>query len=262
MDLPYRLGRLCAAALAVSCASCTTHQSWPPLAPSSSAGVPSGGTGDDALVRSLPLCIASERWSAGELGASVLYRYKREGRRLSVGYFVYWTAERPWGPNFLSYAVLPALLIDAFYSHLFFVFPGVQRVMYGPGDIEGARVVYQQSSDGHWTPVSALTDDGAHHEVELAPDEFVDSDGTVVLTTDVWSHQLGARRAEHPGHALRQRTACFVGASMAPLTPEIADAFRLGSAEHPRRAPPAWKLERARAPQRVAKVGPADVSSR
>ena len=107
---------------------------------------------DDDIVRSLPVCIAAKSWSAGQLGTSVLYRYRREGKRLSVGYFVYWTTERPWGPNALSYSVLPALFIDAFYSHLFFMFPGAQRLLHGPGDIEGARIVYEENEDGRWLP--------------------------------------------------------------------------------------------------------------
>ena len=132
---------------------------------------------DDAIVRSLPVCIAAKSWSAGKLGTSVLYRYHREGKRLSVGYFVYWTTERPWGPNALSYSVLPALFIDAFYSHLFFMFPGAQRLLHGPGDIEGARIVYEENEDGRWLPVAGAVDDAFHREVALSPSDFVDSAG-------------------------------------------------------------------------------------
>src|SRR5215208_3108835 len=47
---------------------------------------------DDAdIVRTLPVCIASPAWSAGELGRSVLFHARRDGRRMTVGYFVYWT---------------------------------------------------------------------------------------------------------------------------------------------------------------------------
>jgi hypothetical protein len=228
--------------LSVPCQNCARNQAWP-LA---HAGAPRAGPGhianDDALVRSLPVCIASENWSAGELGASILYRYERAGKTLSVGYFVYWTAERPWGWNALSYAVLPALVIDAFYSHLFFVFPGAQHFMYGPGDVEGARIAYEQKDDGTWVAVSAVADDATHREVRLLPADFVDGAGVVVLTTDVWSHQLGAHRVEREGHRPPSRSACYVGASLAPLTPDIAEAFRLGSPRDPRRAPPAWNL--------------------
>jgi ABC-type transporter Mla maintaining outer membrane lipid asymmetry permease subunit MlaE len=42
---------------------------------------------------------------------------------------------------------------------------------------------------------TAVADDGSHHEVQLTPDDFVDSRGRVVLMTGVWSHQLGAKGA-------------------------------------------------------------------
>ena len=199
-------------------------------------------TADDDI-RSLPVCVASQSWSAGELGPSILYHYKREGRTMSVGYFVYWTTERPWGKNALSYAVLPALFIDAFYSHFFFLFPGAQRLLHGPGDVEGARVVYEQQDDGRWTPVSAVASDGFHHEVPLAVDDFVDRDGRVVLMTDVWSHQLGAKGGRSFADGRSQDLKCFGGDTMSPLTEEIARLFRLGSPSDPRRARPAWRLD-------------------
>src|SRR5262249_31747551 len=148
---------------------------------------------DDTIVPDLPVCVASKSWAAGELGKSILYHARRDGKTLTVGYFVYWTTERPWGNNALSYSVLPALFIDAFYSHTFFLFPGVRDLMYGPGDIEGARVTYEQGDDGRWVPTSAVASNAFHTEVELAPEDFVDSDGRVLLMTDVWSHQLGAK---------------------------------------------------------------------
>jgi len=241
MTLLHRLAR--AAFASAMCLSCAGNLCWPAAHGASReapASMASTTTDDDALVRSLPVCVASKVWSSGELGSSVLYRYEREGRRLTVGYFVYWTAERPWGSNALSYAVLPALLIDAFYSHLFFVFPGAQQVIYGPGDIEGARIVYEQNDQGRWVPVAGAADDAVHREVRLAPEDFVDEDGAVVLTTDVWSHQLNARRV--PGPRSPRATACFVGPSLSPLTSAIASAFRMGSPDEPRRASPAWNL--------------------
>jgi hypothetical protein len=206
----------------------------------------------DIDIRQLPVCVASS-WSAGELGRSILYHYKREGRRMTVGYFVYWSTERPWGKNTLSYTVLPALFIDAFYSHLLFMFPGAQRLIHGPGDIEGARVVYEQQDDGRWTPVSAVGSDGFHREVPLSTDDFVDRQGRVILMTDVWSHQLGAKGARALASEADSVT-CFGGDSMAPMTDEIARMFRLGSPSDPRRAPPAWKLDLP--PVRVALSAP------
>src|SRR2546423_157770 len=104
MLLVRRLSALFVSSLLMSCPN-MGDSLWPG---------PSGRVADDSVVRKLPLCVASESWSAGELGRTVLYRYKREGRTLTVGYFVYWTTERPWGKNLLSYSVLPALFIDAF----------------------------------------------------------------------------------------------------------------------------------------------------
>ena len=165
---------------------------------------------------------------------------------MTVGYFVYWSTERPWGANLLSYALLPALLIDGFYTHLFFVLPGAQRVLYGPGDVEGVRVTYQQGDDGRWTPVSAVADDAAHHEVALTREDFVDQkgdgdgDGRVVLMTDVWSHQLGAKNARRFAAQHEREVVCYAGDGVAPLGPDVARIFRLGSTGDPRRAPPAW----------------------
>jgi hypothetical protein len=221
-----------AAALGLFAMNAATAPSWP-----KPTGDPEAA--DAALVRSLPVCIASDGWSAGELGPSVLYRIKREGRTMTVGYFVYWTTERPWGTNLLSYLVVPALLVDAVYTHFLFVLPGAQRVIYGPGDVEGARVVYQQTDDGRWSPVAAVADDSAHREITLARADFVDGEGRVLLTTHTWSHQFGDRGV--PGRP-PPSPVCFAHQRLAPLSADVARTFRLGSPEDPRRAPPAWRF--------------------
>jgi hypothetical protein len=215
---------------------------WPEASEAARADMTDTGRGD---VKGLPVCIASRSWSAGSLGDSILFHYQREGRTLKVGYFVYWTSERPWGPNALSYSLLPALFIDAFYSHLFFLLPGAQRFIHGPGDVEGARVTYEQQDDGKWIPVAAVADDGFHDEVALSRDDFVDAQGRVVFMSDVWSHQLGAKGARAHAERLPSPGAvvCFDGDRLAPMTDEIARAFRLGSPADPRRAPPAWRLD-------------------
>jgi hypothetical protein len=248
MKLLRRLAALFAFSLLVSCLGIGDPPVWPDGTSSSA------DSASDIDIRRLPVCVA-QSWSAGELGRSILYHYKREGRRMTVGYFVYWTTERPWGKNALSYAVLPALFIDAFYSHLLFMFPGAQRLIHGPGDIEGVRVVYEQQDDGRWVPVSAVGSDGFHREVPLSADDFVDSDGRVVLMTDVWSHQLGAKGARAFASQRKDALTCYGGDSMSPLTDEVARMFRLGSPSDPRRAPPAWKLDLP--PVRVALSGPA-----
>src|SRR5258706_5935588 len=151
MKLLQRLSALLALSTLLSCLNMGSSPPWPAptarqaldlwLHPASALTTSLAPEADeDTLVPELPVCVASQSWSAGELGRTILYHAKREGRTLTVGYFVYWTTERPWGKNALSYAVLPALFIDAFYSHLFFLFPGARHLPYGPGDIGGARV--------------------------------------------------------------------------------------------------------------------------
>src|SRR4051812_31819992 len=91
------------AATVLSTFACTPV--WPGA---SSAGAPRAV--DLPSIHARPVCIATEGWSAGELGRTILYRYRREQNRLEVGYFVYWSTERPWGNNALTYALLPALV--------------------------------------------------------------------------------------------------------------------------------------------------------
>jgi hypothetical protein len=197
---------------------------------------------DRALVEAQTVCVASSVWSAGELGETLVYHFERRGDRLKVGYFAFWSSERPWGMNSLSLSLAPALLVDGFYSHLFFVLPGMRHAMYGSGDVEGASVTYSVTADRKLDVVSAFADDGTHDAVELSREDVLDADGRLILMSDVWSHQLGAH-----GAARRFATAvekrCYQGKKLVPLTPELAARFRLGSAEEPRRAKPAWRID-------------------
>jgi hypothetical protein len=195
---------------------------------------------DVAKVRAQPLCIASSTWSFGKLGDSVLFVHQRRGDELRVGYFVYFDVERPWGQNLLTYSVLPAALIDATYSHFAFFLPGVQRLLYGPGDVEGASVAYQVSEAGTLSVRSGLADDDTHHRVTLSRADLSGPDGRVVLMTSVWSHQLGAHGAAHYAASDGAQVRCFSGASLQPLTRRVADSFRIGSFERPLRARPAF----------------------
>lgn len=193
-----------------------------------------------AQIRAQPVCFGSSVFSFGEMGDTVLFVHQRRGDTLSVGYFVYFSVERPWGPNLLTYTLLPALAVDLIYSHFLIAFPGLQRVMYGPGDVEGATVLYDASDPNRLLPRGARADDATHHRVELTAGEIW-RDRRVVLLTDVWSHQFGAAdAASHmgkPGVEFR----CFVGESLLPLNADTARTFRLGTAKHPRRARPAWR---------------------
>jgi len=214
-----------------------------PPPPWPSANAPATNIDSDGIHETIakqPVCIASSTWSAGTLGETLLYHYKREGNRLYVGYFAHWSLERPWGANPLTYSVLPALALDMFYSHFLFVLPGANAVLRGPGDVEGATVAYEIEDDGSLEPLGALADDWLHRDVTLSRDDIRDEEGHVVLTSNVWSHQLGARgKAEVKDNRIR----CYEGESLQPLTENVARAFRLGSPESPRRARPAWRLE-------------------
>lgn len=192
----------------------------------------------DLAIRSQRLCVAAEGWSAGTLGSVVLYRSERVRDRVRVGYFVYWTSERPWGNNELTLLVLPALAVDAVYSHFLFVFPGLQRGLYGPGDIEGALVEYEEHASG-LVPVRAFADDATHQTVVLSHEDIAGDDGEVVLMTEAWSHQLGSRdaaRRARQAHSIH----CFEDNALAPMSEEVASEFRLGSRAKPLRARPAW----------------------
>ncbi len=197
----------------------------------------------DKLIRQRPICIVSTQSWAGDLGKSLLYRVSRSGaERVIVGYFAYWTTERPWGDNSLTRWLLPAVAIDGFYSHLLFVLPGVQRLLYGPGDVEGVRVTYRLTAPDHMVPVSIVADDDRHQEVTLDVAESVDDKGRIVVLNDVWSHQLGGKQAASSARGGASQR-CFNGDSLRAMTREVVSAFRLGSNKDPRRAGPAWGQE-------------------
>jgi hypothetical protein len=212
---------------------------WPKAA-HASAGDPSHKKSDAELIAAQPVCVASSVWSAGELGETLAYHFERHGDRLKVGYFAFWSSERPWGMNALSLGVAPALLVDGVYSHGLFVLPGARHVLYGAGDIEGAAVEYQISGE-KLIPLRAYADDGSHDQIELSQADLWDARGRVVLMSEAWSHQLGAKQAvKRLEDAVDQR--CFEGSALRPLTRELAERFRLGSFADPRRAKPAWRI--------------------
>ncbi|MEO7034007.1 MAG: hypothetical protein ABI548_08995 [Polyangiaceae bacterium] len=221
------------------CAVPPREASWPTNAPQAEAPK-TALSDDDARIIAQPVCVGARSWSMGSLGDTVLYRSRHIGRKLAVGYFIYWSEERPWGSNAVSYLVVPALAMDAVYSHFLWLFPGIKDAMYGPGDIEGAQVEYEQSADGSLHVVDGRADDGNHAPVFLSREDLLDSKGRVVLLTDVWSHQLGshgaARFADAPGHELK----CYAKAQLKPMTEQIAEAFRMGDEHHPLRGNPAW----------------------
>jgi hypothetical protein len=209
---------------------------WPePLAPGEPATASVRAEAlDDALVRAQPVCVLSTLDSAGELGRSLLVRHRREGDRLWVSYFAYWSSERPWGDE----PFLVSLAIDAVYSHFLFALPGLRHALYGPGDVEGVTVVYRVR-DGRLEIIEGYADDQYHRAVQLGPEDLGGSDNHTLLMTSWWSHQLGGRGAARAAGAAVSRR-CFVGSALVPLTAETAERFRLGSADRPLRARRAW----------------------
>ena len=170
----------------------------------------------------------------------MLFRVQTTGKNtVRIGYFAYWSTERPWGNNTLTHWFIPALAIDAFYSHLLFVLPGVQRLMYGPGDVEGVRIAYRIVQDSRLVPTSIVADGELHREVSLDLAESVDENGRILLLNDVWSHQLGGRGALTQARSGAHER-CYYHDTIQPLTDDVVAEFRLGSPNDPRRAGPAW----------------------
>jgi hypothetical protein len=190
---------------------------------------------DVSLVRSQRVCVLNTRESAGDIGKALVVRHRREGDRLWVSYFVYWSSERPWGdkPWLLSFA------IDAFYSHFLFVLPGLRHAIYGPGDVEGVTVVYREVGE-RLEILEGYGDDEYHRSVHLGADDLRGRDNHTILMTNSWSHQLGGRGAASLATGSQVSQRCFAGSELVPLTDAIADRFWLGSRRAPRRARQAW----------------------
>lgn len=197
---------------------------------------------DIAAIRRQPVCIVSTGEFFGKLGSSLLFVHERRGTELRVGYFAHWSTERPWGDNTLTHTLLPALVIDATYSHFAFVLPGIQYFLYGAGDIEGALIRYQVSASGELNVQSGLADDEHHADVALQPSDLRAADGRIALLTSVWSHQLGAHgAAQHLDHPSSAQITCFGAQAIRPLTEDTTRRFRLGTPQKPLRARPAWR---------------------
>jgi hypothetical protein len=187
---------------------------------------------EDAAIRAVPICIASTVHSAGELGPALLYRRaRRADGRLVVGYYAFFSEERPWGNNWLTWTVLPALAVDLVYTRLFLVAPGVQRLGFGPADVEGFRIEYDVDGSGGLVPLRAIADDDHHARAELGASELgAMSPGLVTLTTDTWSHHLGAR-GHRPEEVVYRR--CYDARSIRPVTEAESQRFQLDRRARP-----------------------------
>jgi hypothetical protein len=233
--LTFALVSSCVLAFALAgCAVPPREAAWPKPAAREQR------SSDDARVVEQPICVGMRSWSAGSLGDTVLYRMQRFGKKIAVGYFVYWSEERPWGANGLSYAVLPALATDAVYSHFLWLFPGIKDALYGPGDVEGVQVLYEEGADGTLSVVSGRADDGNHTAVALSRSDLLDKSGRIVVLSNVWSHQLGSLGAASFAERNKTPLKCYEKSALRPMTEVIARVFRLGDERDPHRGNPAW----------------------
>jgi hypothetical protein len=191
-------------------------------------------TAEQAAIEQQPVCIGSSVASAGALSEVLYYRAAElSDGRIAVGYFAFFSEERPWGNNWLTWSVVPALAVDLIYSRALLVAPGLQRAIYGAGDVEGARIVYGRSPDGSLRVDEAVADDRTEHEVSLARADLFALDGErPTFTSDVWSHQLGGRGARAPADLAYVR--CYQGPdAIRPLPDAIAREFRIDGRAKP-----------------------------
>jgi hypothetical protein len=210
------------------------------------------------VIERQPICIGSLVQSAGERAGVLYYRaVAMDDGLIAVGYFAFYTEERPWGNNWLTWTVVPALAVDMVYSRAFWVAPGLQRTIHGLGDVEGVSIVYRQAPDGSLSVDHALVDDGTHRLREISRGEVLSLDpARPTFYSDVWSHQLGGRGARSRRDLVEE--GCYVGDAIRPLTAAVARAFRIDEG----RAPPAHvehvagrRLDNVASPRRVPTRG-------
>ena len=189
---------------------------------------------DQAAIERNEVCVGSSVTSVGELGDVLYYRATAlPDGKLVVGYFAFFSEERPWGNNWLTWTVLPALAVDLVYTRTLFVGPGLQRAMSGKGDVEGFRIQYELRKDGTLRVEHAEADDGSHRPVHLDAAQVLAIDPKrPTFYSDVWSHQLGGRGVRSMSDLAYVR--CFGPGRVRPLPDAIANDFTLDG-----RAPPA-----------------------
>jgi hypothetical protein len=238
---PYRRGRMrgwlkrrgavCAAAVPLAVGSIGNGQ----LAALPRAPGPRGAaTAEQTAIEQQPVCVGSSVASAGALSDVLYYRAMAlADGRVAVGYFAFFSEERPWGNNWLTWSVVPALAVDLVYSRALLVGPGLQRAMYGAGDVEGFRIMYGRSPDGALHVDEATADDRTEEEVALSrADVFRLDRERPTFYSDVWSHQLGARGARSRADLAYVR--CYQGSdAIRPLPDAVAREFRIDGRADP-----------------------------
>jgi hypothetical protein len=189
---------------------------------------------EQTAIEQREICVGSSVKSVGDLGDVLYYRASvLPDGKLAVGYFAFFSEERPWGNNWLTWSVLPALAVDMFYTRTMFIAPGLQRAISGKGDVEGFRIVYEQLADGTLSIDHAVADDGSHAPVHLDRADVLAIDPQrPTFYSNVWSHQLGGR-----GITSKKDLAylhCYRPGHVRPLPEAVADEYALAG-----RAPPA-----------------------
>jgi hypothetical protein len=189
---------------------------------------------EQSAIESREICVGSSVASAGTLGDTLYYRATvLPDGKLAVGYFAFFSEERPWGNNWLTWTLFPALAVDMVYTRSLFVRPGLQRLLSGKGDVEGFHVVYELRPDGTLKVERAVADDGSHQPVQLAAaDVFALDPERPTFYTTVWSHQLGGRGLRSMQDLDYVR--CYGSGKVLPLPDAVDSEFALSG-----RAPPA-----------------------
>jgi hypothetical protein len=187
-------------------------------------GVP---TVAQSLIEHQPVCIGSSIASAGELNDVLYYRaVALDDGRVAVGYFAFFSEERPWGNNWMTWSFVPALGVDLVYSRALLVAPGLQRALYGAGDVEGVQVVYDVADDGSLRVDHAVADDRDERPIVLSREDALAIDPQrPTFYSEVWSHQLGARGVRSRDDLAYVR--CYEGDAIRPLPESVAQRFRL-----------------------------------
>jgi hypothetical protein len=208
------------------------------------------------LVEAQPLCIGSRVKSVGRLADSLYYTHAwLSNDELVVGYYAFYSDERPWGNNWLTWLVLPAAAIDLVYTRSLFIGPGYNQLARGKGDVEGFRVHYRVLPDGSLRIDHAVADDTAHRERRLEPaDLYAVDPERPTLYASSWSHHLAARGARDKSDLASLQ--CFGPGSIRPLSAQLVREFHLD-----RRARPAAVAPPAPAPRWLATRRPSVVAS-
>lgn len=188
---------------------------------------------EESAIEQHEVCVGSAVKSAGLLADTLYYRATRlESGKLVVGYYAFFSEERPWGNNWMTWTLLPALAIDMVYSHTLLVGPGYQRAASGKADVEGFRVFYNVADDGSLQLERAVADDVGHKPVYLGAGDIMklDSERPTFYST-WWSHQLGGKGVKKTSDLAYLK--CFGPGKLRPLPDQVAVEYGLDHRARP-----------------------------